>query len=105
MSRTVRAAVCDRLRRGAALRGHPRGAGLIRAPIGCDLSEGIVADDRTGTVTFHLSQPDPDFLYKLTISYAYVLPAATPEQQTRLPLPATGPYMITRYIAGREAAP
>ena len=83
----------------AAILGAP---GCIRAPIGCDLSEGIVADDRTGTVTFHLSQPDPDFLYKLTISYAYVLPAATPEQQTRLPLPATGPYMITRYIAGRE---
>ena len=71
-------------------------------PAGCDLSGGIVADDRTGAVTFRLSQPDPDFLYKLTISYAYVLPAATPERQARMPLPATGPYMITRYIAGRE---
>jgi ABC-type transport system substrate-binding protein len=74
----------------------------IRTPSGCDLSEGIVADDRTGTVTFHLTRPDPDFLYKLTISYAYVLPASTPKRQARSPLPATGPYMITRYSAGRE---
>ena len=83
----------------AAILGAPT---CIRAPIGCDLSGGIVADDRTGVVTFRLSQPDPDFLYKLTISYAYVLPEATPEQQARMPLPATGPYMITRYTAGRE---
>jgi ABC-type transport system substrate-binding protein/DNA-binding SARP family transcriptional activator len=83
----------------AAIRGA---AACIRTPGRCDLSGGIVADDRTGTVTFHLTRPDPDFLYKLTISYAYVLPAATPERQARTPLPATGPYMITRYVAGRE---
>ena len=77
-------------------------APCIRTPSRCDLSEGIVADDRTGTVTFHLTRPDPDFLYKLTVSYAYVLPASTPERQARTPLPATGPYMITRYVAGRE---
>ena len=77
-------------------------APCIRTPSRCDLSEGIVADDRTGTVTFHLTRPDPDFLYKLTVSYAYVLPASTPERQARTPLPATGPYMITRYVAGGE---
>ena len=83
----------------AAIDGAAR---CIRTPSRCDLSEGIVADDRTGTVTFHLTRPDPDFLYKLTVSYAYVLPASTPERQARTPLPATGPYMITRYAAGRE---
>ncbi len=77
-------------------------ARCLRAPSRCDLSDGIVADDRTGTVTFHLTRPDPDFLYKLTVSYAYVLPASTPERQARTPLPATGPYVITRYVAGRE---
>lgn len=77
-------------------------AACIRTPIHCDLSQGIVADDHTGIVTFHLTQPDPDFLYKLTVSYAYVLPATTPKQQARTPLPATGPYLITRYIPGRE---
>ena len=74
----------------------------LAAPKSCDLSQGIVADDRTGTVTFHLTRPDPDFLYKLTLAYADVLPASTPSQQARTPLPATGPYMITRYVPGRE---
>jgi ABC-type transport system substrate-binding protein/DNA-binding SARP family transcriptional activator len=88
---------------GAPLYTAIRGAtACIRTPSHCDLSEGIVADDRTGTVTFHLTRPDPDLVHKLTISYAYVLPAATPERQARAPVPATGPYMITRYVAGRE---
>ena len=73
-----------------------------KAPAGCDLSRGIVADDRTGTVTFHLTQPDPDFLPKLTLAFADVLPATVPGRQARAPLPATGPYMISRYIPGRE---
>jgi ABC-type transport system substrate-binding protein/DNA-binding SARP family transcriptional activator/DNA-binding beta-propeller fold protein YncE len=77
-------------------------AACIRTPIRCDLSHGIVADDQTGIVSFHLTQPDPDFLYKLTVSYAYILPATTPKQQARAPLPATGPYLITRYLPGRE---
>jgi ABC-type transport system substrate-binding protein/DNA-binding SARP family transcriptional activator len=88
---------------GAPLYGAIRGAAAcLRTPSRCDLSGGIVADDRTGTVTFHLTRPDPDFLYKLTISYAYVLPAPTPDRQARSPLPATGPYMIRRYVAARE---
>jgi YVTN family beta-propeller protein len=74
----------------------------LKAPATCDLSRGITADDRAGTVTFHLTQPDPDFLYKLTLAYADVLPASTPGQQARAPLPATGPYMISRYVPGRE---
>jgi ABC-type transport system substrate-binding protein len=73
-----------------------------RTPGDCNLSRGIVADDRTDTVTFHLTRPDPDFLYKLTIDYADVLPASTPKQQARTPLPATGPYVIASYIPGRE---
>ena len=53
-------------------------------------------------MTFHLTQPDPDFLFKLALVYADVLPASTPGRQARTPLPATGPYMISRYIPGRE---
>jgi len=88
---------------GAAYYQAINGAAACQAtPGSCDLSRGIVADDRAGTVTFHLTQPDPDFLYKLTLAYADVLPAATPGRQARTPLPATGPYLITRYVAGRE---
>jgi YVTN family beta-propeller protein len=79
--------------RGAPACAHPAGR--------CDLSEGIVADDRTSTVTFHLTRPDPDFLYKLTLAYADVLPASTPPRESRTPLPATGPYMIESYTPAR----
>ena len=68
----------------------------------CDLSRGIVADDRTRTVTFRLSHPDPDFLYKLGLAYADVLPASIPGREARAPLPATGPYLIARYFPRHE---
>jgi ABC-type transport system substrate-binding protein/DNA-binding SARP family transcriptional activator len=73
-----------------------------RTPSRCNLSRGIVADDPAGTVTFHLARPDPDFLYKLTIVYTDVLPASTPDSVAQTPLPATGPYVITRYAPDDE---
>ncbi len=71
-------------------------------PGGCDLSRGIVADDRQNTVTFHLTAADPDFLYKLTLPDAFVLPASTPSREAESPLPATGPYVISSFARGRE---
>jgi YVTN family beta-propeller protein len=65
----------------------------------CDLSRGIVTSDTAGTVTFHLRQADPDFLYKLAMLLAVPAPPGTPGHViTRAPfLPGTGPYMISRY--------
>jgi YVTN family beta-propeller protein len=67
----------------------------------CDLSEGIRADNEAGTVTFHLSAPDPDFLFALTMPFAYAVPSGSPdvlgETET---FPATGPYVIDRYEPG-----
>jgi YVTN family beta-propeller protein len=69
-----------------------------KRPKRCDLSHGIVADDVATTVTFHLVAPDPEFLYKLALPFAYVVPAGTPPQETGThPLPATGPYVIASY--------
>jgi len=68
----------------------------------CDLSRGIIADDRGNTVTFHLTRPDPDFLAKLTLPYAFMLPADTPAREAKTPLPATGPYEIASYRPGRD---
>jgi YVTN family beta-propeller protein len=74
------------------------GAQCRKHPKRCDLSRGIVADDRAHTVTFHLTRPDPDFLYKLAFPAAYVLPGGTPRRPAGThPLPATGPYMIATY--------
>jgi YVTN family beta-propeller protein len=75
------------------------GAGACAAqPKDCDLSKGIVTDDRSGTVTFHLAEPDPDFLYKLALPQAFAVPERTPLKDVGVhPLPATGPYMVRSY--------
>ena len=68
----------------------------------CDLSRGIVANDEAGTVTFRLTHPDPDFLFKLALPFGAAVPVGSrqPDVGTR-PLPATGPYMIERYVRDR----
>jgi YVTN family beta-propeller protein len=69
----------------------------------CDLSEGIAVDDQADTVTFRLTRPDPEFLYKLTLTFAFAVPPGTPDQDVdTLSVPATGPYLIDRYEPGRE---
>jgi YVTN family beta-propeller protein len=66
-----------------------------RRPSRCDLGRGIVTDDRAGTVTFRLSAPDPDFLFKLALPFASVLPRGTSlHEAVKRPLPATGPYRL-----------
>ena len=76
------------------------GASGCRAGAGCDLSRGIVADNAAGTVTFHLKGRDPDFLYRLALPFAFVLPAET-RVAARVPIPGTGPYRISRFLPNR----
>jgi YVTN family beta-propeller protein len=64
-------------------------------PPDCDLSEGIHTSK--GTVTFLLKKPDPEFLYKLALTFAYAVPSRTGGEEVREPLPATGPYMFESY--------
>jgi YVTN family beta-propeller protein len=72
-------------------------------PRRCDLSRGIVTDDAARTVTFHLREADPIFLYKLALTFASVLPAGTSlHQAIRRPLPATGTYRIASVAPGRS---
>jgi YVTN family beta-propeller protein len=69
-----------------------------RPPERCDLSRGIEADDETGRITIHLTEPDPDLLSKLTFPYASVVPADTPLRIVRRePIPSTGAYRIASY--------
>jgi peptide/nickel transport system substrate-binding protein len=71
-------------------------------PSRCDLSRGVVTDERARTVTFHLREPDPDFLMKLTLPFAFAVPADTPAKEAiTQPLPATGPYMVSSVRRGR----
>ena len=68
----------------------------IKAPTHCDLSKGVVADDRGNVVTFHLTAPDPDFLYELALPFAFAVPPSTPTVIHR-PVAATGPYEIASF--------
>lgn len=68
----------------------------------CVLSEGIETDDAAGTVTFHLVEPDPEFLYKLAMSFAYPIPPSVPdEEQATEGTPGTGPYMLEAPLTPR----
>jgi ABC-type transport system substrate-binding protein/DNA-binding SARP family transcriptional activator len=69
------------------------GAGGCLTGEHCDLTRGITTSPGSSTVTFHLSKPDPDFLYQLALPDYDAVPASTP-LHARLPLPATGPYKI-----------
>ena len=69
----------------------------------CDLAQGVTVDDPADTVTFHLTAPDPDFLYKLAFEFTAPVPAYIPARDIgRDPVPGTGPYVITRYVPGRQ---
>jgi YVTN family beta-propeller protein len=77
-------------------------AGLVgasacrRDPDGCNLSQGIVTDDATRTVTFHFAEPDPEFLYQLTeFAFSAPIPPGTPDREPgERTVPGTGPYKI-----------
>ncbi len=76
----------------------------LQRPSACDLARGIVTDDAARTVTFHLSEPDPEFLYKLALPFSFAVPPTTPDRtlaearRLTTPVPATGPYKITSYV-------
>jgi peptide/nickel transport system substrate-binding protein len=59
-------------------------------------------DERARTVAVHLTRPDPDFLPKLAISFASVVPADSPRRATTgPPPPGTGPYRVIAWNSER----
>jgi YVTN family beta-propeller protein len=67
----------------------------------CDLSKGVVVDDLAGVVTLHLARPDPEFLYKLALPFADLVPAGTMKPSGSGSVPGTGPYMVGQRTADR----
>ena len=87
------------------------GAGFFSNIVGANLLArhavhhlaGIVADDATGTITIHLRSPEGDFENILASEFAAPVPANAPSSDTSThPLPATGPYVIQSYSAGKQ---
>jgi YVTN family beta-propeller protein len=80
---------------GAATFGAVAGSGAcVKRPAACDLSRGVVTDDAAGTITFHLTAPDPDLAYKLAQPVAVALPDVGTAIPQHRQLPATGPYAV-----------
>jgi len=64
-------------------------------PATCDLRDAVEVDE--GSVTIHLARPDSDLPFKLTLPFAYPVPAGIPiEDQGMDDVPGTGPYAIAR---------
>ena len=73
------------------------GTDACEAGFHCDVSRGVVADEATRTITYHLSRPDPAFLFKLMSPAAAPIPRGTSLAQvglTHRPIPGTGPYRV-----------
>jgi peptide/nickel transport system substrate-binding protein len=66
---------------------------------------GIVANDKTGTIAFHLTHPDGAFLDIIAMPFAFAVPAGMPykdistDSQWRV---ATGPYMVKTYVPKQQ---
>jgi peptide/nickel transport system substrate-binding protein len=61
----------------------------------CDLRAAVTTDDDAGTVTLHLTRPEPELLWGMALSL--FAPAPTDHG----PIPGTGPYRIARLVSNR----
>ena len=78
-----------------------RGADVcLKTPKTCDLSSGIKVNGNK--VTFNLTTADPEWLDKLSVPFAYILPASTPAKNVNIPPPGTGPYMWAQYAPNKQ---
>jgi peptide/nickel transport system substrate-binding protein len=77
----------------------------LKTPADCTLNGGIEGDTASGIVRIHLVRPDAEFLQKIALPFACILPADTPPRDLGTTPPATtGPYMFVGYNPVRELA-
>jgi peptide/nickel transport system substrate-binding protein len=56
------------------------------------------------TVIFHLSHPDPNFLYAVALRFMNIVPKGSPHKHTDMPPPMTGAYMMTSRVPNRSVS-
>ena len=82
-------------------RGIERSLNARQAAFGLlDGIKSIAADDEHRTIVIRLRRPDPDFLYRLALPFAYAVPPGTPPPPSVVA--ATGPYRIARFDPPRR---
>jgi peptide/nickel transport system substrate-binding protein len=88
---------------GTFYNGIVGGAACLKKPANCDLSKGVVGNAKTGTVTIHLTDADPEFPFKLAVPHASILPKSAPSKDAgTTPLPGTGAYKFVSYDPNRQ---
>jgi peptide/nickel transport system substrate-binding protein len=78
------------------------GDACVKTPKTCNLDQGVIANDAKSTVTFHLTRGDPEFLDKLAVPFAFILPTGTPNTEVQIPPPGTGPYKWAQYNTNKQ---
>jgi peptide/nickel transport system substrate-binding protein len=64
----------------------------------CTLKGGVIVNPKKSTVTFNLTRPDPEWLDKLAVPHASIVPVGTPNKDMgTTPIPSTGPYYFSSY--------
>jgi peptide/nickel transport system substrate-binding protein len=76
------------------------GDACVKTPKTCNLSQGIKVNGNT--VTFNLTTADPEFLDKLAVPFAFILPASTAAKNVDIPPPGTGPYKWAQYAPNKQ---
>jgi peptide/nickel transport system substrate-binding protein len=71
---------------------------------GCNLSQGVVANDSAYTLTINLTAPDAELMDQLALPFAFAVPSNTSLKLlgNNVP-PGTGPYMWKSYNPNTEA--
>ena len=71
-------------------------AACIQTPATCSLAKGIETDDATGTITIHLTKPDPALSLKLAMPVGNIVAPGAPPPDSGKPVIGTGPYMVSQ---------
>ena len=75
----------------------------LAEPATCTLEGGVVANEEASTVTINLTEPDGEFLQKIAIPHAAILPAETEARDYGTePIPGTGAYVIESYDPNKQ---
>jgi peptide/nickel transport system substrate-binding protein len=75
------------------------GDACVKTPKSCSLS-GIKISGQN--ITFNLTRGDPEFLDKLAVPFAFILPKSTPTKNVAIPPAGTGALKWTQYAPNKQ---